>query len=380
MKSSQKRSPEFSSLSVFQSSSTPVGQNQRNFSSAENLSKKKPFNLLFSIDQFFFEYSKKTYQQRKTGEFFQQLKERKKLSIFYGNLSRKEILSVFKKAEKLKGYFSKNVFSLLECRLDVVLYRTGLTKTLLTARQMIKHKKIYVNGNLVNIPSFQLNPGDLVSLEKITVKKLNDSLLTSFKAMGFENFNQHTDFLRDSRDFLQSPLLENRLLTEVSKSKRFCQLLIFLVCAQLKTRFFLKNHFTRHFKEEFIDFLSFFELKSSTKIQEDKRDKTIGRNLKNSLPSSSLNHRNSLNKILKAFRIFFLFLNNSSRFSNLVTLYLQQKQISSSSFLNLLAFRRVKPLNVEISYKLCKIIYLYSPQRLNFPFSIDLDVIRRSFR
>ena len=45
---------------------------------------KKPINLLFSLDQFLFEFSKKTYQQKKTGEFFQQLKERKKLSLFYG--------------------------------------------------------------------------------------------------------------------------------------------------------------------------------------------------------------------------------------------------------------------------------------------------------
>ena len=72
----------------------------------------KPLNLLFSIDQFVFEFSKTTYQQKKNGDFFQQLKERKKLSLFYGHLTRKQIVNLFKKAEKIKGYFSRNLFSL----------------------------------------------------------------------------------------------------------------------------------------------------------------------------------------------------------------------------------------------------------------------------
>ena len=66
---------------------------------------KKPINLLFSLDQFVFEFSKKTYQQKKTGEFFQQLKERKKLSLFYGHLSQKSLTKLFTKATQSKGFF-----------------------------------------------------------------------------------------------------------------------------------------------------------------------------------------------------------------------------------------------------------------------------------
>lgn len=101
----------------------------------------KPINLLFSIDQFIFEFSKKTHQQRKAGDFFHQLKERKKLSLFYGHLTRKQIFNIFTKAKKNKGSFSKNILCLLEKRLDVVLYRSGLAKTIAESRQLVKHKK-----------------------------------------------------------------------------------------------------------------------------------------------------------------------------------------------------------------------------------------------
>lgn len=125
---------------------------------------KKPLNLLFSMDQFLFEFSKKKYQQKKTGEFLQQLKERKKLSFFYGSLTRKQIMNLFKKAKKFQGSFTATIFSLLERRLDLVLYRSGIARTVVEARQLIKHKKIQVNHNFINIPSFTVNPGDFVSM------------------------------------------------------------------------------------------------------------------------------------------------------------------------------------------------------------------------
>ena len=141
----------------------------------------KPINLLFSIDQFLFEFSKKTYQQKKTGEYFQQLKERKKLSLFYGGLSRKQLVNFFNKVQFKKGYFSKNLFSLLERRLDVVLYRSGITKTVSQARQLIKHKKILVNENLVSVPSFLIDSGDFISIKPETGNLLSDQIVKSVK-------------------------------------------------------------------------------------------------------------------------------------------------------------------------------------------------------
>ena len=143
---------------------------------------KKPLNLLFSMDQFLFEFSKKKYQQKKTGEFLQQLKERKKLSFFYGSLTRKQLVNLFKKAKKFKGSFSATVFSLLERRLDLVLYRSGITRTVVEARQLIKHKKIKVNNNFINIPSFAVNPGDFISMLPETRSVLGGKLTRAPKS------------------------------------------------------------------------------------------------------------------------------------------------------------------------------------------------------
>jgi len=97
----------------------------------------------------------------------EKIKERKKLSFFYGNLTKKQLSNLFKSVTKAKGYFSKNVFSLLESRLDIVLYRSGLVKTINEARQLIKHEKIQVNEKSVFSPSRLIHPGDVISINKL---------------------------------------------------------------------------------------------------------------------------------------------------------------------------------------------------------------------
>lgn len=92
----------------------------------------------------------------------QQIQERKKFSIFYGNLSYSSLKKIFDKAKK--GSRSQNILLLVEKRLDVALYRLSFASTLYSARQLIHHKKVFVNGNQVSFPSYQLEPGDIISL------------------------------------------------------------------------------------------------------------------------------------------------------------------------------------------------------------------------
>ena len=94
-----------------------------------------PINLLFSIDEFLFQFAKKQPRRRKSSEFQQQLKQRKKLTIFYGHLSKKQLENLLSQSKSYQGYFSKNFFSIIECRLDVLLYRSGFVKNIITARQ-----------------------------------------------------------------------------------------------------------------------------------------------------------------------------------------------------------------------------------------------------
>jgi ribosomal protein S4 len=132
-----------------------------------------PINLLFSIDDFLFEFTPKQPQRRKSSEFQQQLKERKKLDIFYGHLSKKQLKNLLYQSKSSPGYFSANFFSILERRLDVLLYRTGLVKNILTARQLISHKKILVNNQILNIASYQVNPGDIIAIKSNKNKKIH---------------------------------------------------------------------------------------------------------------------------------------------------------------------------------------------------------------
>ena len=92
-----------------------------------------------------------------------QLREKQKVRRLYGVLE-KQFRNYYKKAERQKGATGENLLLLLESRLDNVVYRMGFAVTRAQARQMVSHKSIHVNGSQVNIPSYQVSPGDVVSI------------------------------------------------------------------------------------------------------------------------------------------------------------------------------------------------------------------------
>lgn len=94
-----------------------------------------------------------------------QLREKQKVRRIYGILER-QFENYFKKATRLKGSTGENLLKLLERRLDNVVYRMGFGSTRAEARQLVSHCSILVNGNVVNIPSYLLSPGDVVSVRE----------------------------------------------------------------------------------------------------------------------------------------------------------------------------------------------------------------------
>ncbi|OGT35847.1 MAG: 30S ribosomal protein S4 [Gammaproteobacteria bacterium RIFCSPHIGHO2_12_FULL_37_14] len=94
-----------------------------------------------------------------------QLREKQKVRRIYGILER-QFKNYFKKASRLKGSTGENLMKLLERRLDNVVYRMGFGSTRAEARQLVTHCAILVNGEVVNIPSFLLSPGDIVSIRE----------------------------------------------------------------------------------------------------------------------------------------------------------------------------------------------------------------------
>lgn len=96
-------------------------------------------------------------------EYGTQLREKQKVRYIYGILER-QFRNYFKKAARLKGSTGENLLKLLECRLDNVVYKMGFAATRAMARQMVTHRAILVNGKIVNIPSYSVMPGDVISI------------------------------------------------------------------------------------------------------------------------------------------------------------------------------------------------------------------------
>ncbi|MCQ2351027.1 MAG: 30S ribosomal protein S4 [Paludibacteraceae bacterium] len=104
-------------------------------------------------------------RKRKTSEYGTQLKEKQKAKYTYGVLER-QFANLFDKAQRSKGITGVILLQLLESRLDNVVYRLGIAKTRNAARQLVSHKHIVVNGEVVNIPSYQVKQGDVVGVRE----------------------------------------------------------------------------------------------------------------------------------------------------------------------------------------------------------------------
>ncbi len=104
-------------------------------------------------------------RRKKVSEYGAQLKEKQKVRFIYGVLE-KQFRHYYEKASNMKGVTGENMLSLLELRLDNVVYRLGLAKTRRMARQIVGHGHIRVNGNKVDIPSYQVKVGDVITLRQ----------------------------------------------------------------------------------------------------------------------------------------------------------------------------------------------------------------------
>ncbi len=99
-----------------------------------------------------------------------QLREKQKLRRIYGVLER-QFRNYYKEASRLKGSTGENLLQLLEMRLDNVVFRIGFGSTRAEARQLVNHKSILVNGEIVNIPSYKVSPEDVVSVREKSRKQ-----------------------------------------------------------------------------------------------------------------------------------------------------------------------------------------------------------------
>ena len=125
-------------------------------------------------------YSKSTKRQPKQSEYGMQLTEKQKVKFIYGVLE-KQFHAYYEKAERKQGITGEILLQELERRLDNVVFRMGFANTRREARQLVNHAHFTVNGKRVNIPSYQVKPGDVVAVRE------KSRSTTKFKTLLEEN-------------------------------------------------------------------------------------------------------------------------------------------------------------------------------------------------
>jgi small subunit ribosomal protein S4 len=119
-------------------------------------------------------------RRKKQSEYAVQLMEKQKAKYTYGVLER-QFANLFDKASRKSGITGENLLILLEARLDNMVFRMGISPTRRGARQLVSHKHITVNGELVNIPSYSIKPGDVIGVREKSksLEAVTDSLASN---------------------------------------------------------------------------------------------------------------------------------------------------------------------------------------------------------
>ena len=160
----------------------------------------------------------------KSSEYGQQLREKQKAKRYYGVLE-SQFRSYYEMAERRQGKTGENLLSILECRLDNVVYRLGFAMSRAEARQMVSHGHFTVNGRKVNIPSYQVKPGMVITLkessrglEKIKANVEANSSRPAPKWLEYDANNQIAKVVGvPARDDIDLPIEEHLIVELYSK-------------------------------------------------------------------------------------------------------------------------------------------------------------------
>lgn len=161
--------------------------------------------------------------RRKKSEYATQLNEKQKVKFVYGLLE-KQFRNTFEKADKAPGNTGENLLIMLERRFDNVVYRMGFAATRREARQLVSHGHFLVNGKKANIPSMQLNEGDVIAVkEKSTsspkFKQIRDMIITTPKWVTIDTDKLEGKIVAlPSREDIDLPIEERYIVELYSKN------------------------------------------------------------------------------------------------------------------------------------------------------------------
>lgn len=334
---------------------------------------------IFSLHQLQAEFQKKQSQYRKNSHFKNLLFERKKCSLIYGSLGKKQMQKLIDTAKHFDGKFDENFIKIVESRLDVALYRICFFCNIFSARQWINHGHVLVNKKKVYLPGYTLKGGDVISIspEKKNLLKKN---IYSFIAQKLRIRSRH--YLVNINSFYT-------IMKNLVKYQNI-NYALYLYNKNLSTRSFDSFRINQkignkkkpinlraflHF-EEYRKIVNFFKNTFHTLLKNIYKKKIYNSLylLPKMYPFFSLfisskigNKKNPLK--IKPFSIFYPFL----KVRNLFTLVRPTKQRVKSFKIS-----GMKPLNLEVCYKNMVAIFLYSPQKVALPATIDLHLIGKT--
>ena len=127
----------------------------------------------------------------KLSDYGTQLKEKQKVRFMYG-LNERQFRKTFEEAAKMKGIHGTNFLRLLESRLDNIVYRIGFSTTRRGARQLVNHGHVTVNGKKVDIPSYRVKPGDVITMKEAdkNLKVVTESLEKTTRRVDFITYDE----------------------------------------------------------------------------------------------------------------------------------------------------------------------------------------------
>lgn len=143
---------------------------------------------------------------RKLSQFSIRLREKQKLRFHYG-ISERQLLNYVKVSRGKKGSSGRFLLTLLEMRLDNIVFRLGFAPTILAARQLVNHGHVLVNGSVVNIPSFSCQPKFIIGVRDSNISK-------SLVRRNIESFG---NFILPQHLFLDKNILEAKILSLVNR-------------------------------------------------------------------------------------------------------------------------------------------------------------------
>ena len=385
---------------------------------------KKPLILatkyMFSLEQLKAQLYKKQSQYKKSSSFKMALLERKKCSVIYGFLGEKQIQKLLLQARYFDGKFDENFIKIVESRLDVALYRICFFPTIFSAKQWINHGHVLVNKKVITLPGYQLKAGDVISIsserKNLLKKKISFYIAKKLKIRESHYFIKVENFYTVIKNLVKyqnknwnvyynhiipplkrvgegdrSTFLSTRLFDE--KQKRI---------GEINIRHFEESRKLVNFFKKSFQFLHLVRSKSPKVMLKAMSSESLQKNkiirsvylLPKVYPFSFLFRsltplaytakqcwqitkgdvksgvKTEGDKIYKIFSIFYPFL----KVKNLFTSARPLKQRVNSYKIS-----GMKPMNLEVCYKNMVAIFLYSPQKVALPATIDLQKIGKSF-